>query len=140
MKNRTLALWIAVGAFSIQHSAFSVAAAAAEPPARTPKALVIMLDGLRADAVENVAGAANLRMLRDGAWRPEYGCAWSLTANTILDAATPFCVGSAGADDAASRFAGDIDDFALWTRTLSHEDVRRIYEAGLKGAPLADLL
>lgn len=88
MKNRTLALWIAVGAFSIQHSAFSVAAAAAEPPARTPKALVIMLDGLRADAVENVAGAASLRMLRDGAWRPEYGCAWSLAANTILDAPT----------------------------------------------------
>ena len=87
MKNRTLALWIAVGAFSIQHSAFSVAAAA-EPPARTPKALVIMLDGLRADAVENVAGAASLRMLRDGAWRPEYGCAWSLAANTILDAPT----------------------------------------------------
>ena len=63
----------------IVHSALCIAAAA-EPPPRTPKALVIMLDGLRADAVENVAGAANLRMLRDGAWRPEYGCAWSLAA------------------------------------------------------------
>ena len=71
----------------IVHSALCIAAAA-EPPPRTPKALVIMLDGLRADAVENVAGASNLRMLRDGAWRPEYGCAWSLAANTILDAPT----------------------------------------------------
>lgn len=71
----------------IVHSALCIAAAA-EPPPRTPKALVIMLDGLRADAVENVAGAASLRMLRDGVWRPEYGCAWSLAANTILDAPT----------------------------------------------------
>ena len=74
--------------FFIFHFSFFIPAATAEPPPRTPKALVIMLDGLRADAVENVAGAVNLRMLRDGAWRPEYGCAWSLTANTILDAPT----------------------------------------------------
>ena len=71
---------------------------------------------------------------------PDGNLYWkSENADLSLDAATPFCVGSAGADDAASRFAGDIDDFALWTRALSHEDVRRIYEAGLKGAPLADL-
>lgn len=63
----------------------------------------------------------------------------SENADLSLAAAAPFCVGAAGDDD-ASRFAGDIDDFALWTRTLSHDDVRRIYEAGLKGAPLADLL
>ncbi|MBO4286792.1 MAG: alkaline phosphatase family protein [Kiritimatiellae bacterium] len=55
--------------------------------AKKPKALVIMLDGMRADAVEN-AYAPNLRMLRDGAWQPGYKCAWSLTANTILDAPT----------------------------------------------------
>ena len=45
-------------------------ASAAAP--RHPKALVIMLDGLRADAVEN-ADAANLRMLRDGEWQPRPG-------------------------------------------------------------------
>ena len=61
-------------------------------------------------------------------------------ADISLAAGTPFCVGSAGADDDANRFAGDIDDFALWTRTLSHEDVRKIYDAGLKGVPLGDLL
>ena len=33
-----------------------------------PKALVIMLDGMRADSVENT-WAPNLRMLRDGAWQ-----------------------------------------------------------------------
>ena len=52
-----------------------------------PKALVIMLDGMRADAVEN-AVAPNLQMLRDGKWQPGYSCSWSLTANTILDAGT----------------------------------------------------
>ena len=77
-----------LAAFFIVLFSLIIPAPAAEPPPRTPKALVIMLDGLRAAAVENVAGAANLRMLRDGAWRPEYGCAWSLAANTILDAPT----------------------------------------------------
>lgn len=52
-----------------------------------PKALVIMLDGMRADAVEN-AVAPNLQMLRDGRWQPGYKCSWSLNANTILDAGT----------------------------------------------------
>ena len=51
------------------------------------KAFVVMLDGCRADVVENAA-APNLRMLMDGKWQPGYKCAWSLTANTILDAPT----------------------------------------------------
>ncbi len=61
--------------------------AARADEALKPKALVIMLDGMRADAVEN-ACARNIRMLRDGNWRKEYKCAWSMTASTILDAAT----------------------------------------------------
>ncbi|MBQ7189608.1 MAG: alkaline phosphatase family protein [Kiritimatiellae bacterium] len=64
--------------------ALSLTASAAD---RTPKALVIMLDGFRADALENAA-APNLRMLKDGKWQPDYKCAWSLTANTILDTPT----------------------------------------------------
>ena len=52
-----------------------------------PKALVVMLDGMRADSVENVY-APNLRMLRDGKWQPGYKCAWSLSAHTIYDAVT----------------------------------------------------
>ena len=54
---------------------------------RNPKALVIMLDGMRADSIENVY-TPNLRMLRDGKWQPGYKCAWSLSAHTIYDAIT----------------------------------------------------
>ena len=63
------------------------AAPGAEGGKLTPKALVVMLDGCRADVVENAA-APNLRMLREGKWQPGYSCAWSLTANTSLDAPT----------------------------------------------------
>ena len=52
-----------------------------------PKALVIMLDGLRADAVENLE-MPTLRRLIDGKWQPGYKCAWSLAANTIRDGST----------------------------------------------------
>ena len=78
-RNTTKILFAAIAVFTC-----CVASAAAP---RHPKALVIMLDGLRADAVEN-ADAANLRMLRDGKWQPGYKCVWSLTANTIFDART----------------------------------------------------
>lgn len=59
----------------------------ADGAALKPKALVIMLDGMRADSVENVY-TPNLRMLRDGQWQPGYTCAWSLSAHTIGDAIT----------------------------------------------------
>ena len=81
-KNKVQTLMAMAGAL-----AFSCAAAWADGAARTPKALVIMLDGMRADAVEN-ADAPNLRMLRDGKWQPGYNAAWSMTASTILDAVT----------------------------------------------------
>lgn len=63
------------------------AAFAAHGAVRKPKALVVMLDGMRADAVEN-ALVPNLQMLRDGKWQPGYKCAWTLTASTIRDAVT----------------------------------------------------
>ena len=75
---------------NIKHIAFAAAAAVGLTAAAghlKPKALVIMLDGMRADSVEN-AYAPNLRMLRDGAWQPGYKCAWSLTAHAIYDAVT----------------------------------------------------
>lgn len=62
-------------------------AACAEAGEMRKKALVVMLDGCRADAVENAA-APNLRALMDGRWQQGYKCAWSLTGNTILDAPT----------------------------------------------------
>ena len=52
----------------------------------------------------------------------------------------PFHVGNDGTGRYKCRFAGDFDDFALWTRAMSHGDVRKIYEAGRMGVPLGDLL
>lgn len=50
-----------------------------------PKALMIMVDGMRADAVENMDMPA-LRALREGRWQPGYNGFSTLTAHTIRDA------------------------------------------------------
>ncbi len=55
--------------------------------ARIPKALVVMLDGVRADVVDN-GFAPNLKMLADGKWQPGYKGAWSPYAHTIRDGST----------------------------------------------------
>ena len=51
----------------------------------TPKALMIMVDGMRADAVENMRLPA-LQALRAGRWQPGYSGFSTLTAQTIPDA------------------------------------------------------
>ena len=58
----------------------------AESPLK-PRALVIMLDGLRGDAVENLE-MTNLQRLIAGKWQPGYKCTWSLGASTIRDGST----------------------------------------------------
>ena len=63
----------------------ALAATAAGAPAK--KALVIMVDGLRADAVEN-CDMPNVRRLMEGRWQSGYRCAWSLNASTIRDSTT----------------------------------------------------
>ncbi len=55
--------------------------------AAAPKALVVMVDGLRADVVVN-GEMPRVRALMEGTWRPNYGCAWSLSGGTIQDAMT----------------------------------------------------
>ena len=60
--------------------------------------------------------------------------------NMRLDSGLPFCIGQDGTGCYKHQFNGDIDDFALWTRALSHDDVRRIFESGRQGIPLAELL
>lgn len=55
--------------------------------ALAPKALVVMLDGMRADTVDNGL-APNLKALADGRWQPGYRGAWSLCANTLRDGTT----------------------------------------------------
>ena len=54
---------------------------------RVPKALVIMLDGMRADTIDNGL-APNIKSLADGKWQPGYQGAWSLCANTLRDGTT----------------------------------------------------
>jgi hypothetical protein len=51
----------------------------------------------------------------------------------------PFFLGQDGTGRYVNPFVGDIDEFALWTRSLTHEDVRRVYEAGRRGDVLAEL-
>lgn len=52
----------------------------------------------------------------------------------------PFWIGQDGTGKCKVSMKGDVDDFALWTRPLSRDDVRRIYNAGRRGDSLADLL
>ena len=58
---------------------------AADVSARKPKALLIMLDGARADAVA-AARMPAVQSLRDGSWAPGYSGAWSLFGQNVPDA------------------------------------------------------
>jgi len=58
--------------------------------AKTPKALMVMVDGLRADAVENLP-MPTLLMLRDGKWRPDYRGCYSWTGPYVLRCASVQC-------------------------------------------------
>ena len=89
-----------------------------------PKALVVMLDGMRADAVEN-AYAENIRMLRDGKWQDGYKCSWSLCANTILDTITvsgpnhvSIATGVTFAKHGVSGNGNNVCDFSKWPSWL----------------------
>lgn len=48
---------------------------------RRPMALMVMFDGLRADAIESGA-MPNLTALRNGTWQAGYKGAWSVTGQT----------------------------------------------------------
>ncbi|MBP5510527.1 MAG: alkaline phosphatase family protein [Kiritimatiellae bacterium] len=52
----------------------------------------------------------------------------------------PFWIGQDGTGACTVSLKGDIDDFALWTRAVSHTDIRRIHEEGRRGHSLEDLL
>ena len=58
---------------------------AADVSARKPKALLIMLDGARADAVA-AARMPAVQSLRNGSWAPGYSGAWSLFGQNVPDA------------------------------------------------------
>ena len=58
----------------------------------------------------------------------------------VLKTGLPFCIGQDGTGAYSKKFVGGVDDFALWTRGLSHDEIRRIYEYGRAGMELGDLL
>ena len=54
--------------------------------AGTPKAIMFMLDGMRADAIEAV-DMPNVNKLRFGTWQPGYKGCWTVTGQAVPDAA-----------------------------------------------------
>lgn len=94
-----------------------------------PKALVVMLDGMRADAVENASVPA-IRKLMAGEWAEGYGCAWSLDANTVREArpssAANHCAIATAVTPAKTRVFsngqtkhGAFDKWPGWTRRIA---------------------
>lgn len=64
--------------------------------------------------------------------------------NFTLATGYPFYIGQGGTGTYGTSngryFVGAVDDFALWTRALSEEDIQRIYECGRTGMELGELL
>jgi hypothetical protein len=44
----------------------------------------------------------------------------------------PIFIGQDGTGAFPDAFVGDIDEFAIWTRALDHDDVRRVFENGIR--------
>jgi hypothetical protein len=65
--------------------ALAVCLAGALVASSVPKALVVMLDGVRGDVIEN-ASAPNMQNLIAGEWQSGYRCASSMYARTVPDA------------------------------------------------------
>ena len=58
----------------------------------------------------------------------------------VLKSTYPFCIGQDGTGNYGLKFVGGVDDVAIWTRALRHEDIRLIYESGLAGTAIGDLI
>ena len=80
----TTARTTAVLASALAVQAAAPATALADTP-RRPMALMIMIDGLRADAVDT-AYMPNIAKLRNGEWQSGYKAAWSLDAQIVSGA------------------------------------------------------
>lgn len=61
-------------------------------------------------------------------------------SNFDMDTGYPFVLGQQGNCAYSSIFTGKLDDFALWNRALSLDDIQRIYQSGRAGKKLGDLL
>ena len=67
----------------------------------------------------------------------ELYCVADDVSDIELATGMPFFIGQDGRGDYKHPFVGEVDDVAIWTRTLEHEEVRRIWEAGRVGKPLS---
>ena len=85
-------------------------------------------------------GADGVLRLYQGASDGRLYCIYEDTRDILFATGLPLFLGQDGTGRYGRTFEGCIDDFALWTRELSHGDIRRIYESGRKGLPLGDLL
>ena len=61
-------------------------------------------------------------------------------SNFDMDTGYPFVLGQQGNCAYSSIFSGKLDDFALWNRALSRDDLQRIHKSGIAGRKLGDLL
>ena len=52
----------------------------------------------------------------------------------------PVCIGQDGTGRYQHTFDGVIDEFSMWSRSISHSDVRMIFESNRKGYTLGDML
>ena len=84
--------------------------------APVPKALVVMLDGVRADVVDN-GFAPNIKRLADGQWQPGYRGAWSLSASTLRDGTTESAPNHVGIATGMTVAKSGID----WNPDLVHK-------------------
>ena len=57
-----------------------------------------------------------------------------------IETGMPFWIGQDGTGKCIVSLAGRIDDFAMWTRPLTRNDIRAIFDAGKKGDALSALL
>ena len=62
------------------------------------------------------------------------------TTDIALTTGLPFYLGQDGTGRYRRVFEGCIDEFAMWTRALQYDEVRRIYEEGRKGFELGDII
>ena len=102
---------------------------------KRPMALLIMLDGLRADGIGN-ACTPNIDRLIGGRWMPGYECAWSMSGRTIADAApnsAPNHTSIATGVDAAKHGVsgngrtklGNYADYPTWLTRVTEADRSR---------------
>ena len=102
---------------------------------RRPKALLIMLDGVRADAIVN-ACTPNLDRLMAGQWRPGYTCAWSLSGQTVFDAnpdsapnhssiATCACAAKHGVQRTGDMKGARFAEWPIWLKRVTDADPSR---------------